>query len=120
MAQSYDFVARKGSTSRSLEFIIDSTNPDDDFSGVVAVVFYMRAKSKATANKVDGVAVAVFEVAEDGKSVACRYDWRPEDVSEEGVFYGYAKTTDGAGKTDRFPADDTGKFITIQFQPNFE
>ncbi|MBN9393446.1 MAG: hypothetical protein J0I20_35775 [Chloroflexi bacterium] len=121
MAQTYDFVARKGSTSRSLEFTIDSTNPDDDFSGVVSVKFYMRSKARGvTTNKVDGVEVASFEVAEDGKSVACRYDWQAADVNEEGKFLGYAKTTDAAGKTDRFPAEDDGEFINILIQPNFE
>lgn len=114
-----DFVARKGSTQRSLYFTIDSTNPDDEFSGVAAVDFFMR-KSRATENKINGVSVAEFTVAQDAKSVACRYDWQPSDVDEEGDFQGYARTTDAAGKTDRFPAEDNGGFITIKFLKNFE
>lgn len=114
-----DFVARRGSTSRSLEFTIDSSNPDDEFSWVTSVKLYLR-KARATTNKIDGVEVAHFEVAQDGKSVDCRYDWKPEDVNEAGEFLGYAKASDGAGKSDRFPAEDGGEYISVTFLPNFE
>jgi hypothetical protein len=102
-----------------LYFTIDSTNPADEFSGVTAVHFFMR-KARATENKINGAAVAEFTIATDNKSVACRYDWQPEDVDEEGDYQGYARTTDAAGKTDRFPAEDSGTFITVKFLPNFE
>jgi hypothetical protein len=117
----YDFVARKGSTSRSLYFTIDSSNPADDFSTVTAVHFFMRKSGSAvTTNKIDGVAVASFTIAGDNKSVTCRYDWQAQDVDEDGTFEGYARTTSSGSKTDRFPADDTGKFISIKFLKSFE
>lgn len=117
----FNFVARKGSTQRSLYFTIASTNPLDDFSGVTAVHFFMRRVGGAVnSNKIDGVAVANFTIASDNKSIAVRYDWRTQDVDEVGNFQGYARTTGGGAKTDRFPADDSGEFITIQIQKSFE
>lgn len=115
----YDFVARKGSTARSLYFTLSSTNSLDEFSTVTGVNFYMR-KAKGNENKINGVAVATFTVAANEKSIDCRYDWANEDVGEVGDFEGYAKTTNTLGQTDRFPADDKGEFIKIRFEKNFE
>ncbi len=112
-----DFVARKGSTNRSITATLDSTNPLDDFSTVTAVVFYMR-KSRATVNKINGAAAVV--VSSTTAAVVVRYDWAAADVDTAGDYEGYWKATFANTKTDRFPADDSGKYNTIKILGSFE
>lgn len=112
-----DFVAKLGSTARSLFVTLTSTNAGDDLSGAGSLnnaKLYMRPHNGAT-NKINGVAATI--VSATATAINVRYGWVGTDVDTLGDYDAYLLVEVTAGKFDRFPADG---FITIKITRNFE